>query len=81
MPMFNVGTKDIISIKKLSKIISKYFFFKGKINFDKKSPDGTFKKNLDISKITKMGWTAKIKLKDGLKEVIEKRKSQLSSCT
>ncbi len=75
LPMFNVGTKDIISIKKLSKIISKYLDFKGKINFDKKSPDGTFKKNLDISKITKLGWTAKIKLKDGLKEVIEKRKN------
>ena len=74
MPILNIGTKEIVSIKKLSKLIAKFTGFKGKINFDKQSPDGTFKKDLDISKVTKLGWSSKIKLLDGLKKVIEKRK-------
>ena len=74
MPILNIGTKEIVSIKKLSKLIAKFTGFKGKINFDKQSPDGTFKKDLDISKVTKLGWSSKIKLFDGLKGVIEKRK-------
>ena len=74
MPILNIGTKDIVSIKQLSKLIAKFTGFKGKINFDKQSPDGTFKKDLDISKVTKLGWSSKIKLFDGLKGVIEKRK-------
>ena len=74
MPILNIGTKEIVSIKKLSKLIAKFTGFKGKINFDKQSPDGTFKKDLDISKVTKLGWSSKIKLLNGLKKVIEKRK-------
>ena len=74
MPILNIGTKEIVSIKKLSKLIAKFTGFKGKINFDKQSPDGTFKKDLDISKVTKLGWSSKVKLFDGLKKVIEKRK-------
>ena len=74
MPILNIGTKEIVSIKKLSELIAKFTGFKGKINFDKQSPDGTFKKDLDISKVTKLGWSSKVKLFDGLKKVIEKRK-------
>ena len=74
MPILNIGTKDIVSINQLSKLIAEFTGFKGKINFDKQSPDGTFKKDLDISKVTKLGWSSKIKLFDGLKGVIEKRK-------
>ena len=36
-------------------------------------PDGTFKKNLNSNKINKFGWKPQIKLKDGLKEVIQSR--------
>ena len=56
-------------------MISKYINYNGNIKFDNKSPDGTFKKNLNTSRMTKLGWFPKIKLDQGLKEVIEKRKS------
>ena len=68
MPIMNVGTKDEISIKKLSNLIAKFINFKGKIIFDKNSPDGTFKKNLDSTKINRLGWFPKIKFYDGLKK-------------
>ena len=75
LPILNVGTKDKISIKKLSKLIAKFIDFKGKIFFDKNFPDGTYKKNLDSSKINKLGWSPKINFNNGLKKVIFMRKS------
>ena len=70
-PMFNVGTGRNISIKKLSELIKKKIKYNGKIHFDKSYPDGTMKKNLDSSKIKKFGWKPKIKLSQGLSEIIE----------
>ena len=75
LPILNVGTKQEISIKKLSKLIAKYINFNGKIVFDKNSPDGTYKKNLDSTKIRNLGWTPKIDFKEGLKKVILNRKN------
>ena len=72
-PLINVGTGEFISILNLSKLVAKYVNFKGKILFNKNFPDGTFKKNLNSSKIYNLGWRPKIKLKDGLKEVINLR--------
>ena len=73
LPIINVGTNDEISIKNLSKLIAKFARYKGKIEFDHKSPDGTYRKRLNSSKIRDLGWYPRIKLKDGLKKVIEKR--------
>tara|TARA_B100001057_G_scaffold167248_1_gene167940 strand:- start:4267 stop:5214 length:948 start_codon:yes stop_codon:yes gene_type:complete len=73
MPIINVGTGENTSIFNLAKMISKIIKFKGKILFDKKSPDGTFKKDLNSKKIFSMGWRPKIKLAQGLKQVIENR--------
>ena len=73
LPILNVGTKNHISIKKLSKLIARYINFRGKIIFDKNSPDGTYKKNLDSSKINKLGWSPKINFYEGLKKVIRSR--------
>src|SRR6056300_281301 len=75
LPIINIGTKDEISIKNLSKLISELIGFNGEIKFDKKSPDGTFRKNLDTKKINSLGWFPKIKLKVGLKKVIESREN------
>tara|TARA_B100001057_G_scaffold476121_1_gene543674 strand:- start:3565 stop:4512 length:948 start_codon:yes stop_codon:yes gene_type:complete len=75
MPVLNVGTGNEISIKDLSKLISKYTNFKGKVLFDKKSPDGTFRKILNSNKINKLGWSAKIKFRNGLRKVVENRKN------
>ena len=73
LPIINVGTGENISISKLAKIISKYSAYKGKIIFDQKSPDGTYRKDLNSSLIKSLGWYPKIKLKDGLKKVILQR--------
>ncbi|WP_075522623.1 NAD-dependent epimerase/dehydratase family protein [Candidatus Pelagibacter communis] len=73
LPLLNVGTGQNISIKNLANLISKIINFKGKILFNKQFPDGTYKKNLDSRLMRKLGWSPKIKLKEGLEKVISKR--------
>ena len=73
LPVVNVGTGENIKIVNLAKIISNISNYNGNISFDKKSPDGTYKKNLNSQIINKLGWKPKIKLRDGLKEVILKK--------
>mgnify|MGYP001383461731 CR=1 FL=1 len=70
-PIFNVGSGEEISIKDLAYKIKKICKFKGKILFDKSFPDGTYRKNLDSSKIKKTGWKPNIKLNQGLKKVLK----------
>ena len=73
MPIINVGTGESISILNLAKLIGKLVDFKGNIIFDKSFPDGTFRKDLNSKKIKELGWKPKIKLADGLKQVIKYR--------
>jgi GDP-L-fucose synthase len=59
-PIINVGSGESVTIKKLSILIQKLTNYRGKIVFDKKYPDGTFKKNLDSSKIRKLNIIIKV---------------------
>ena len=52
-------------------MIKKILNFNGKIIFNNKYPDGTMKKNLNSSKIKKLGWKPKISLKSGLEKIIK----------
>jgi len=63
----NVGGNDCITISQLSNMIKKITKFKGKIIFDKSYPNGVKKRNLDNSRIYKLGWRPKINLEKGLK--------------
>lgn len=77
LPIINVGSGESITIKKLAIYISKYVEFRGRIYFDPKFPDGTFKKNLNSKKIRKLGWKPKVSLQKGLQLVIKNRINEL----
>ena len=64
--ILNVGMGKDISIKELGLIVKDITGFKGDIVFDSSKPDGTPRKLLDISRIKKLGWTAKIPLREGI---------------
>jgi GDP-L-fucose synthase len=70
MPI-NIGTGRDISIKDLASTIARVTGFEGEIHFDATMPDGTPRKLLDITKLSSLGWTAKIALEDGLKSTYE----------
>jgi GDP-L-fucose synthase len=64
--IINVGVGEDISIKNLATLISEVVGFQGIFNFDTTKPDGTPRKLLDVSKINKLGWRARISLREGI---------------
>ena len=66
VPYLNVGTGVDLTIQELAQTIAIKLNFKGKILWDSSKPDGTLKKQLDVSKINNLGWTSRISLNDGL---------------
>ena len=73
----NVGTGYDITIKELANLIASITNFDGEIIWDKNKPDGTPKKQLDITKIKQLGWEPKIKLINGLKKTIKDYRDKL----
>lgn len=63
----NIGTGSDISIADLAGLIARTVGYEGGIVFDPSKPDGTPRKLLDVSRLTKMGWRATISLEDGLR--------------
>lgn len=67
----NVGTGTDISIASLTETIlqvcQRLLILPV---FDKSKPDGVAQKLLDVSRLTALGWTAKISLEDGLRRTI-----------
>lgn len=71
LTFLNVGSGIEIGIKELAKKISNISGFKGETNWDLSKPDGTPRKLLDNSKLSKLGWKSKITLDDGIKMALE----------
>lgn len=65
----NIGSGTDLSIKELSEIVKGIVGFEGNIVWDTTKPDGTPQKLLDVSKLKKLGWEYKMKLKDGIANV------------
>ncbi|MGV3632916.1 MAG: GDP-L-fucose synthase [Pseudorhodoplanes sp.] len=63
----NIGTGEDISIGDFAKTVSKVVGYQGTIRFDTSRPDGTPRKLLDVSRISALGWKAKIPLEEGLR--------------
>jgi GDP-L-fucose synthase len=63
----NVGVGQDLTIKELALHIKKIVGFDGELKFDRSKPDGTPRKLLDVTKLKKLGWEAKIDLDTGLK--------------
>jgi len=45
--------------------------YEGELAWDTTKPDGMPRKVLDVSKMTELGWTAKVPLEKGINGVIE----------
>ena len=67
----NVGSGEEISINQLAQLIAKLTKYNKKIIWDTNKPDGTFRKNLDSTRIRSLGWIPKIKLNLGIKKTIQ----------
>ena len=64
----NIGTGQDITINQLAEIIAEIVGYKGEVFWDTSRPDGTPRKLLDVSRITRTGWKSSISLRDGIEE-------------
>jgi len=62
----NVGVGTDLSILDLAKTVADVVGFRGAMAFDDSKPDGTPQKLLDISRLSELGWRAKIPLEIGV---------------
>jgi GDP-L-fucose synthase len=69
--LINIGSGQEYSISKFAKIINEITSANKRLKFNKKYPDGTLRKVLDISLIKKLGWKSKMKLANGLRSTIK----------
>lgn len=67
----NVGTGKDCSIRELAETLMEITGFSGELVFDDTKPDGTLRKLMDVSRLTKMGWQASIGLQEGLEQTYE----------
>ena len=69
--IINVGCGRDVTIRELAELVCDVVGFTGTLEFDNTKPDGTPRKLLDVSKLTKQGWQAKIPLREGIESTYE----------
>lgn len=69
--MVNVGSGQEVSVAKLARTIADVVGYNGMLAFEGSKPDGTPRKRLDTARLTKLGWHARISLKQGLRQTAE----------
>ena len=67
----NVGTGKELTIKELSALVAKAANFTGEIIWDETKPDGTPRKLINVDKLHSLGWTHKVEIEEGVKQLYE----------
>ncbi len=62
----NVGTGSDVTIRELTHLVAEVTGYKGSVDWDPAKPDGTPRKLLDVSRMTALGWRARIGLREGV---------------
>ena len=74
----NVGTGVDLSIRELAQAVAAATGFAGEIHWDSSKPDGTPRKQLDVSRLAALGWRARIPLAEGLASTVAEFRDQFS---
>jgi GDP-L-fucose synthase len=77
LTFLNVGTGVDLSICQLAEAVAAATGFSGAIAWDTSKPDGTPKKQLDVSRLAALGWRARIPLAEGLASTVLEFRQQL----
>jgi GDP-L-fucose synthase len=81
-PLINIGCSQDMTIRELADLIREIVGYQGTAQWDASKPDGTPRKLLDTSLLTRLGWQPKIQLRQGIQDVYEWfKKSALTTST
>jgi GDP-L-fucose synthase len=64
----NCGSNDEVSISELINIIKSVVEYSGEVIFDTSKPDGTFRKKMDNTRITNLGFEQEYNLRSGIEK-------------
>jgi len=64
----NCGSDDEVSILELTHLIQKVVGYQGDVVFDSSKPDGTYRKKMDNTQLSNIGFTPKTSLEQGLQQ-------------
>ena len=64
--LFNVGSGVDVTIRELAETVMDVVGFDGTLTFDASKPDGTPRKLMDVGRMTALGWSSKVSLRDGI---------------
>lgn len=67
----NVGTGSDLQIRELAEMIAQVVGWSGEFVYDSSKPDGTPRKQLDVTLLSDLGWEARIPLQQGLASTYE----------
>ncbi|MBP9714461.1 MAG: GDP-L-fucose synthase [Sterolibacterium sp.] len=65
-PLVNIGCGSDQTIRTMAELVAKTVGFQGELRFDVTQPDGTPRKLLEVTRMTQLGWKARIPLATGL---------------
>lgn len=74
----NIGAGDDVTILELTRAVMDAIGFQGEITHDRTKPDGTPRKLMDGSKLSKMGWATSIPLNVGLARTVETFRQEIA---
>jgi GDP-L-fucose synthase len=70
LQFLNVGTGVDLTIRELAETVAAATGYQGEIRWDASKPDGTPKKQLDVSRLKALGWEPRIPLTEGLTSTV-----------
>jgi GDP-L-fucose synthase len=62
----NVGTGCDVTIRELAELLAEVVGYSGELVFDSGKPDGAPRKLMDVTRLKMLGWSYRIKLREGL---------------
>jgi GDP-L-fucose synthase len=62
----NIGIGEDLTIAAFAKTVADVIGYRGQITYDDSKPDGTPRKLVDVSRLSALGWKAKVSLREGL---------------
>jgi GDP-L-fucose synthase len=63
----NVGSGVEVTIRELTETVARVVGFQGRVTWDTSKPDGTPRKLMDVSRLTTLGWKARLSLEEGIR--------------
>ncbi len=77
----NVGTGTDVTIRELTETVAAVTNFRGQITWDNSKPDGTPRKLMDVSRMSALGWKARIALREGIEKTFASYQAEKAAGT